>query len=135
MEETQGPAEGSGPTTFPAEIEDQEQPSAAKPSTLEVEPKTPTYYPVSVGGEGKLSPNIYPGLGLVKPILTIPHCPALAVLFIAFVILTVITFWKIMRMGRYPRGIFDFNTGVLRWTWRVVYYLYNTNQYPAPQND
>ena len=51
----------------------------------------------------------------------------------AFLILTVVAFFAILFTGRYPRGIFDFNVGVLRWTWRVVYYGYGalaTDKYP-----
>jgi hypothetical protein len=43
---------------------------------------------------------------------------------IAFVVTTVFAWFAILFTGRYARGIFDFNVGVLRWTWRVAFYTY-----------
>ena len=51
----------------------------------------------------------------------------------AYLVLSVVAFFAILFKGSYPRGIFDFNVGVLRWAWRVGFYSYSalgTDQYP-----
>jgi hypothetical protein len=62
------------------------------------------------------------------------HFPIVLIfLWIAYFILTIVAFFAILFTGRYPRGIFNFNVGVLRWHWRVAYYTYNvlgTDRYP-----
>ncbi|MCH7626875.1 MAG: DUF4389 domain-containing protein [Chloroflexi bacterium] len=92
---------------------------------------TQSIYPVSV--EGELSADLSRWLWLVKWILIIPHIVVLIFLWIAFIAMTVVAFFAIVFTGRYPRGIFGFNVGVLRWTWRVGFYSYSalgTDRYP-----
>jgi len=71
-------------------------------------------------------------LPLVKWFLAIPHYIILVFLWVAAIVVTVIAWFAILFTGRYPRGMFAFVEGIIRWQNRVLGYafLLVTDRYP-----
>ena len=82
-------------------------------------------YPDARGGLSRWLP-------LVKWLLAIPHYVVLFFLYLAVIVVVIVAWFAILFTGRYPRGIFDFVEGVIRWHNRVVGYAYIlvTDKYP-----
>jgi hypothetical protein len=88
-------------------------------------------YPVTLKGEMTVMPSRW--IWIFKLILIIPHCIVLCFLWLANCVVWVIAFFAIVFTGKYPKGLFDFSVGVLRWSWRVFFYSYQalgTDKYP-----
>ena len=73
-------------------------------------------------------------LWLVKwCVLAVPHYPILIGLYLLYPLVTIAAGIAIVFTGRYPRQLFDFNVGVLRWSWRLMNYRFpmnSTDKYP-----
>jgi hypothetical protein len=69
---------------------------------------------------------------LVKWLLAIPHYVVLIFLDIAALVVVIVVWFAILFTGRYPRGMFDFVEGVIRWHNRVIAYslVLVTDRYP-----
>jgi hypothetical protein len=65
--------------------------------------------------------------------LAVPHYPILIGLYLLYPLVTIAAGVAILFTGRYPRPLFDFNVGVLRWSWRLMNYRFpmnSTDKYP-----
>ncbi|MDH3302123.1 MAG: DUF4389 domain-containing protein [Acidimicrobiia bacterium] len=95
---------------------------------------TPVSSPYPLSLEAQLDEPLSRWMWLVKLLLALPHLLFFVLLWIAYLLLSIVAGVSILFTGRYPRSIFDFNVGVLRWSWRVSYYAFSgglgTDRYP-----
>jgi hypothetical protein len=127
MTETpESPGTPETPTGPPAGAEPPAPPPPPPPSA----PARPDgRYPVRVDAERQEEYNRF--LPLVKWLLAIPHYIVLFFVYIGAFFAAIVAFFAVLITGRYPEGIFNFLSGVLRWTWNVTAYVYLlTDRYP-----
>lgn len=97
----------------------------------ETQPVVSGAFPLTFKAE--LIEPLSPALWLVKWFLLIPHFVVLPFLWAGLAVSWLLSLFAILFTGRYPRGLFDYNVGVMRWSWRVAFYSYDalaTDQYP-----
>lgn len=96
-------------------------------------PSQPVNPPYPLRLTGTFDAPVSRGLWLVKWLLLVPHIIVLIFLWIGAAFATLAAFIVLLSNGRYPPGIYRYNLGVLRWTWRVEFYGYSalgTDRYP-----
>ncbi|HEY8057446.1 MAG TPA: DUF4389 domain-containing protein [Acidimicrobiales bacterium] len=82
---------------------------------------------------GHLDDGLNRWLWAVKWVLIIPHVIVLGLLWVGVGVVWIIAWFAIVFTGRYPRSLFGYTVGVMRWTWRVGFYSYaalGTDRYP-----
>jgi hypothetical protein len=83
--------------------------------------------------DGYLDPALSRWMWLVKWLLAVPHLIVLFFLWFALIVTSIVAWFAILFTARYPRSLFNFNVGVLRWSWRVSFYAFSaigTDRYP-----
>lgn len=106
-------------------------PGAAPVAAAGIPPGSGVVYPARLSGY--LDPDLSRWKWLVKWFLAIPHFIVLFFLWFAFGVVTIVAWFAILFTGHYPRSLFNFNVGVIRWSWRVAFYCYaalGTDRYP-----
>lgn len=88
-------------------------------------------YPLRI--EGKFDPATSRWLWIIKWLLVLPHAVVLIFVYLWSLLTWIVAFFAILFTGRYPRGLFDYNVGVMRWSWRLSFYssgAFATDEYP-----
>ena len=93
---------------------------------------TPPQAPFPLRLTGELDPAVSRWRWLFKWLLAIPHYFVLFFLYLAVILVVIGAWFAILFTGRYPRGLFDYIEGVLRWHNRVIGYAFTlvTDRYP-----
>ena len=123
MQETPQPPEPGGPPpSQPPEPGAQPPaPPPPPPPPAGVDPEVAAY-PLQVDIQRQEEYSRF--MPLIKWLLAIPHFIVLTLLGIGALVAIIVAFFAILITGRYPRGLFDYISGVYRWAWRVSAYTY-----------